>query len=60
MYNHSIFQNYTDFTAYDSIFFFHAWLEINLLIERGNTAVDWLRLPYFTFMMSEYCRKIPH
>ncbi len=24
----------------------------------GKTAVDWLRMPYFSVMMSEYCRKI--
>ncbi len=23
----------------------------------GKTAVDWLRMPYFSVMMSEYCKK---
>ncbi len=25
-----------------------------------KTTVDWLTMPYFSVMMSEYCRKIPH
>ncbi len=55
---HGIFLNYTGFTVF--IFFMHDRVLTTFSTDWGKTAVDWLRMPYFSVMMSEYCRKSPH
>ncbi len=56
---HSIFLNYTGFTVYDSIFFFmHDLVLTTFSTDWGKTAVDWLRMPYFSVMTSEYVEKV--
>ncbi len=58
---HGIFLNYTGFTVYDGIFIFmHARVLTTFSTDWGKTAVDWLTMPYFSVIMSEYCRKSPH
>ncbi len=58
---HGIFLNYTGFTVYYGIFFFmHDRVLTTFSTDWGKTAVDWLRMPYFSVMTSEYCRKSPH
>ncbi len=58
---HGIFLNYTGFTVYDGIYFFmHDRVLTTFSTDWGKTAVDWLRMPYFSVMMSEYCRKSAH
>ncbi len=58
---HGIFLNYTGLTVSDGIYFFmHDRVLTTFSTDWGKTAVDLLRMPYFSVMMSEYCRKIPH
>ncbi len=42
------------------IFIMHDQVLTTFSTDWGKTAVDWLRMPYFSVMMSEYWRKIPH